>query len=150
MVLTMVSFVLTRFRGKYIEYQLNMLYGKRVSVFGRVCAPPPTTHTSTSQFQSSRMPKYNSIEIIPNIKTMIFWNQLHATSNQKISKITLSIGCLLWSLIKTISNCITVILVPTWHDQWQIYLYIESTYTTVATYHSSAGILVHDQTFFLN
>ena len=41
MVLTMVSFVLTRFKGKYIDFQLNMLYGKRVSVFGRGGAPPP-------------------------------------------------------------------------------------------------------------
>ena len=40
MVLTMVSFVLTTFRGKYINFQLNMLYGKRLSVFGRVGAPP--------------------------------------------------------------------------------------------------------------
>ena len=40
MVLTMVSFVLTCFRGKYINFQLKLRYGKRVSVFGRGCAPP--------------------------------------------------------------------------------------------------------------
>ena len=31
--LTMVSVVLTCFRGKYIDFQLKMLFGKRVSVF---------------------------------------------------------------------------------------------------------------------
>ena len=31
-VLTMLSLVLTSFRGKYIEFQFKMVYGKRVSV----------------------------------------------------------------------------------------------------------------------
>ena len=39
MVLTMVSVVLTCFRSKYNDFQLKLLYGKRVSGFG---SPPPT------------------------------------------------------------------------------------------------------------
>ena len=33
--LTMVSVVLTSLREKYIDFQSKMLFGKRVSVFGR-------------------------------------------------------------------------------------------------------------------
>ena len=89
MVLTMVSVLLTWFRGKYIDFQLKMLYGKRVSVLREGC-PPPThpTPTSICHFGSSRMQRYASIEIIPTIKTMIFWNQLHTTCDQIISNIS--------------------------------------------------------------
>ena len=40
--LTMGSVVLTCFRGKYINFQLKLLYGKRVSAFGRAGCPTPT------------------------------------------------------------------------------------------------------------
>ena len=72
--LTMVSVMLTCFRGKYIDFQLKLLYGKRVSVFGRGVRPPPL---HPLDFGSTPMPNYDSIEIIPTNKTMIFWNQLH-------------------------------------------------------------------------
>ena len=32
--------MLTCFKGKYIDFQLKLLYGKRVSVFGRGVRPP--------------------------------------------------------------------------------------------------------------
>ena len=35
----MVTIVLTCFRGKYIDFQLKMLFGKRVSVFLRGVHP---------------------------------------------------------------------------------------------------------------
>ena len=129
-------YIVTNFSGNYIHFQLKMLYGNRVSVFTVARNHPMSL--STCHLGSSRMPKFDSIENITNTNTKISWNQLHTTCDEIISKITLSIGCLLLSLTKRISNCMTVILVPTWHDQWQKYLYIVSTYTTVATDHSRA------------
>ena len=104
-------YIVTNFSGHYIDFLLNMLHGNRVSVFTEARTHPMSV--STCHLGSSRMPNFDSIENIPNIKTMIFWNQLHTTCDQIISKITLSIGCLLLSLSKRISNCMTVILVPT-------------------------------------
>ena len=49
-VLTMVSVVLTCFRGRYIAFQLKLLYGKRVSVLGRGGPPPHTSQCLCSSW----------------------------------------------------------------------------------------------------
>ena len=60
------------------------------------------------------MPKYDSIEIITTIKTMIFWNQLHTICDQIILEALLYVvtiqrhtivTCYFWTI-----SCLTLVL----------------------------------------